>query len=130
MGLSNAERQARWRERQKAKLDELERQVLTIRPRRPRRAKPTGEANDFIRELLDFSADYTNRANVWREKVRLDAEDQQALWETIHHVVNELSELAKGFLPTRKRKAAKSVEAEHGTMLVAKPCAPRRRVTS
>src|SRR5262245_59844070 len=37
----NADHQRAWRQRQKAKLAELERQVLTIRRRRPRRAKPT-----------------------------------------------------------------------------------------
>ena len=53
--------------------------------RRPRRAKPTGEANDCIRELLTFTSDYINRANAWREhQVKLDAADSEALWESIH----------------------------------------------
>src|SRR5262245_9417873 len=72
---------------------------------RPRRAKPTGEANDFIRELLEFTRDYCDRANEWRAKgkPRLSAEDRTTLMERIHQCANELSVLAQSFLPARKR---------------------------
>jgi uncharacterized protein YggL (DUF469 family) len=102
---TNADHQRAWRQRQKAKLAELERQVLTIRRRRPRRAKPSGEANDFIRELLEFTRDYCDRANDWhaKGKPRLSAEDRTTLMERIHQCANELSVLAQSFLPTRKR---------------------------
>src|SRR5262249_61242883 len=95
---TNADHQRAWRQRQKAKLAELERQVLTIRPRRPRRAKPTGEANDFIGELLEFTGDYINRANAWGEKAQLDAEDRTEGMGRIHHCATELSTLAQSFL--------------------------------
>src|SRR5262249_23624800 len=75
----------------------------------PRRAKPTGEANDFIGELLEFTGDYINRANAWREKAQLDAEDRTEVMGRIHQCANELSTLAQSFLtdatpPTRARK--------------------------
>src|SRR5262245_15297637 len=128
---TNADHQRAWRQRQKAKLAELERKVLTIRPRRPRRAKPTGEANDFIHELLTFTSDYIERADAWREQAQLSAEDREALWDRIDSCADDLSELAQNFLPTRKRKGAKASEAEHlGTMFVAKSCAPRRRAVT
>jgi len=100
---TNADHQRAWRQRQKAKLAELERQVRIMRRprhRRPRQAKPTGEANDFIRELLTFMADYLNRINCWRKtNPPLSAEDRAVLMDRIHWCANELSKLAQDFLP-------------------------------
>jgi len=119
---TNADHQRAWRQRQKAKLADLERQVLTIRRRRPRRAKPTtSEANDFIRKLLDFTGEYCIRADAWRKtNPPISADDREALMHRIHQCANELSELAQSFLPDlpdatpveaeRKRKAVKAVE--------------------
>jgi hypothetical protein len=115
---TNADHQRAWRQRQKAKLAELERQVLTMRRRRPRRAKPTtNDANEWIRELGDFTSDYLSRVNVWREThPPLSAKDRAVLMETFHFYANELSMLAQSFLPdlpesapepTRKRKTTR-----------------------
>jgi hypothetical protein len=113
---TNADYQRAWRQRQKAKLAELQRQVLTIRRQRPRQAKLTGEANDFIHELLTLTSDYINRTNVWRERqVKLDAEDREALRHSIHQCANELSMLAQSFLPELTESAPKPT------------CAPRQK---
>jgi hypothetical protein len=112
---TNADHQRAWRQRQKAKLAELQRQVLTMRRRRPRRAKPTtNDANEWIRELGDFTSDYLSRVNVWREThPPLAAKDRAVLMETFHFYANELSMLAQSFLPEsapqprRKRKTTR-----------------------
>jgi hypothetical protein len=112
---TNADYQRAWRQRQKAKLAELQRQVLTIRRQRPRQAKLTGEANDFIHELLTLTSDYINRTNVWRERqVKLDAEDREALRHSIHQCANELSMLAQSFLPELTESAPKPRRARRG----------------
>jgi len=53
------------------------------------------EANDFIREALEFTATFDNKLRTWACAVDMPTEDRQALVQSIHQCANELTLLAQ-----------------------------------
>ena len=93
MGLSNAERQRRWR----AKRNALAKQALALERTRGwrRRARPTDDANAFIRELSEFELDYGARVAAWLKLKKFSSEDGAELMHALRQVANELVLLAQ-----------------------------------
>jgi hypothetical protein len=88
--------QARWREKRNALAKRAEALERT-RGRRGRRARPTDDANAFIRELYDFLMDYGARLWAWRVLKKFSSEDRAELIHAMQTVANDLVLLAQEF---------------------------------
>ena len=53
------------------------------------------EANDFIREALEFTATFDKKLRTWACAADMSAEERQALVRGIHQCANELTLLAQ-----------------------------------
>lgn len=83
------------RERMRKKRQQDQRPVTRNISRR-RKAASSAEANDFIRELLEFTADYSARLTAWHEaNPDMDSEDKSAMMRTIHQCADTVLGLAQ-----------------------------------
>jgi hypothetical protein len=96
MAMSNAERQARWREKRNT-LAKLGATMPPRRGRRPNRAHIESDAvNDFLGELLELKCNYSSRLRQWlHRKPAISKADCEFLTQQIHLCANELTELAQ-----------------------------------
>lgn len=70
-----------------------QRQQRTVRDRAQ---VDTEEVNDFIRELLEFTTDYSNRIKAWHKaNSNLASDDKKALMRTIHQCADMVLGLAQ-----------------------------------
>src|SRR5262245_53775090 len=95
MAPSNAERQARWRDKRNWLAKQADAMSRVVSKRRGRRARPADDANAFMDELFAFRQDYGQRLAASRALARFSDDDRDHLVDALHSTANEFSFLAQ-----------------------------------